>query len=380
MAAPFSRTLGAVRSDRGRSAAVVGGLGFLLLATWASWLFEGRIAVFRTSTKARIEVTPAPAQVAAPTAGRIVEVHLVVGARVAAGDPLVTLDTASERIALDRARVRLGATEPELASMARQLAAETQAGSRGATADAESERMVIAQRRSLEVALTQAEEEEKRTRAMVAAGVQPSADLSHAVAETKLRRAALDAQLHEVGARTADRRQRESTREVGREQLERQRAELEASIATTRGEIDQLVHEIDRHTVRAPVAGVLGDVAVLRPGAVLAEGAVIATVVPDGTLQAVAEYGPAAIGRIAPGQRAHVRLDGFPWTHYGTLEARVVRVGSELREGLIRVELSLAPHTTIPVAHGMTGTIDIEVEQASPVELLVRALGEGSGS
>ena len=378
MAAPFSRTLGAVRSDRGRMAAVAGGLGFLLLAAWMIWLFVGQVAVFRTSLRARIEVTPAPTQVAAPTSGRLVEVHLVVGTRVAAGDVLVALDAAAERIALERAKGRLAAIEPELASVGRELVAETEAGRRGATADTEAERAVLARQRSLEVALAQAEEEETRTRKMVAAGVQPSADLALAIAETKQRRAALDAQIHEVGGRSADRQQREATRNVRREQLDRQRAELEADLVSGRAELERLAHEIDRRTVRAPIAGVLGEVAALRPGAVLAEGAVVATVIPDGTLQVVAEYGPAAIGRIAPGQHAHVRLDGFPWTHYGTLDARVVRVGSELRDGVIRVELALAGGAKIPVSHGMTGTIEIEVERASPVELLVRAIGEGS--
>jgi len=379
MAAPFSRTLASVRSDRARRTLVAGALGILILAAWVVWMVVGEIAVYRTSVRARLEVTPAPTQVAARIGGRIVEVRLVVGTRVTAGDVLVSLDPTSKAIELERSKRRLAAIEPELASVARELAAEVEAGGDGAAADQAAEREVIARQRAVEVAVRQAEEEETRTRAMVEAGVQASADLSRAVAETKQRRAAFDALIHEAGGRTADRRQREATRNVRREQLDRQRAELHAVLATVRGEIEQLEHEIDRHTLRAPIAGVLGEVAALRPGAELADGAVVATVVPDGTLQVAAEYGPAEIGRISPGQRAHVRLDGFPWTHYGTLEARVARVGSELRDGVIRVELALAPGgATIPATHGMTGVIEIEVEHASPAELLVRAIGKGS--
>lgn len=378
MAAPFSRTLGAVRSDRGRAAVLAGGLGVMLLAAWLIWLFAGQVAVYRTSVRARIEVTPAPTQVAAPFGGRVVEVRLVVGTRVAEGDVLVVIDSAAEAIALERAKGRLAAIEPELASVGRELVAETEVGRRGASVDQEAEKAVQARQRALEISLRQAEDEEARTRKMVEAGVQPSADLTLAIAETKQRRAALEAQGHELSGRSADRFQREAARDVRREQLERQRAELQALLVSARAEIEHLGNEIDRRTVRAPIAGVLGEVAALRPGAVLADGGVIATIIPSGTLQAAAEYGPAAIGRIAPGQRAFVRLDGFPWTHYGTLDARVVRVGSELRDGVIRVELALAGSSTIPISHGMTGSIEIEVEHASPVELLVRAIGEDS--
>lgn len=381
MAAPFSRTLGAVRADRGRYAPAAAGLGILILGSWAIWLFAGQIAVYRMSARARLEVSPAPAQVAAPVGGRLVEVHLIVGTRVVVGDVLVAIDTAAEHIALDRAKARLAAVEPELESLSRELVAEATAGRGGATSDQEAESEVIARRRAVEAALAQAEEDEKRTRAMVEGGATAAADLSRAIAETKQRRAARDAVIHEAGGRNADRQSREATRAVRREQLTRQRAELEATVATLRGEIEQLVHEIDRRTLRAPVDGVLGDVAALRPGAVLADGAVVATVVPEGKLQVVGEYGPETIGRLAAGQRARVRLDAFPWTHYGTLDARVARVGNEVHDNLIRVELVLEPsQTAIPIAHGMTGTVEIEVEHASPAELLLRAIGKGARS
>ncbi len=358
---------------------LAGCLGALLFAAWLVWLTAGRITVLRTSERARLEVSPAPTKVAVPVSGRIVDVNLAVGTRVRGGDMLVALDATSDRIALKRAKDRLVAIEPELASVAREVEAETAAGRGGSAADQAIGREVLARQRARQVTLRQAEEDEARTRKMVEAGVQPTADLSRAISETNERRAALDALSHEAGARSGDRQQREAARNVRREQLERQRAELEAVLATIRAEIDELTAAIERRTVRSPIDGVLGEVAALRPGSVLAEGTVVATVVPDGTLQVVAEYGPAAIGRIAPGQPARVRLDGFPWTHYGTLRARVARVGSELREERIRVELTLDPgETAFRVTHGMTGSVEIEVERASPAELLIRAIGEGT--
>ena len=375
---PFHRTLSSLQADRGRVAAVTGAIGGVLIAMWIAWLYGGRVAVYRTSAHARLEVTPPPAQVAAPVSGRIVDVHLEISARVRAGDVLVVLDSTAQRIARERATAALSAIEPELASVDRELDAEEQAGRGGATSDREAQREALAQQRQVEVALEHAEEEETRTRVLVENGVLPDADLSRATMDVRRQRATLEALVHAASKRGAERHEREGTRRAAKEQLERQRAELESAVASARAEVEHLGHEVELRTLRAPLTGVLGQVASLRPGGVIDVGDVVTTVVPDGALQVVAEYLPDAIGRVAAGQRARVRLDGFPWTQYGTLLARVSRVGSELREGVIRVELEFArAGTHIPIIHGMTGVVEIEVESASPAELLARAVGVG---
>jgi membrane fusion protein (multidrug efflux system) len=90
----------------------------------------------------------------------------------------------------------------------------------------------------------------------------------------------------------------------------------------------------------------------------------------------VAEFSPAALGRIQPGQAARLRLDGFPWVQYGSLAVKVLRVGSELRAGRIRVELDV-PHASsrIPLQHGLPGAVEIEVERVAPATLLLRVAG-----
>lgn len=43
-----------------------------------------------------------------------------------------------------------------------------------------------------------------------------------------------------------------------------------------------------------------------------------------------AEFAPSsALGRVRPGQRARVRLAGFPWTEYGTISASVASVAAD---------------------------------------------------
>jgi membrane fusion protein (multidrug efflux system) len=123
----------------------------------------------------------------------------------------------------------------------------------------------------------------------------------------------------------------------------------------------------------------VGEIADLRIGAVVSRGLELARVVPEGGLQIVARYLPAdAVGRIAPGQPGRLRLDGFPWTQYGSVAATVTAVAGEAREGRLRVELAVDPggSARVPLEHGMSGQLEIEVERVSPFTLILRAAGK----
>ena len=99
--------------------------------------------------------------------------------------------------------------------------------------------------------------------------------------------------------------------------------------------------------------------------------------VPSGALHIVAGFVPAeAFGRVQPGQPARLRLQGFPPAQYGSVHAVVSSVASEVRDGRVRVELALAQvNTSVPMQHGLPGTVEVEVEQISPAALVLRAAG-----
>jgi hypothetical protein len=77
------------------------------------------------------------------------------------------------------------------------------------------------------------------------------------------------------------------------------------------------------------------------------------------------------------GQPAQLRLAGFSWTEYGVVEGVVARVGGEVRDGRVRVELDVHAETAprVPAQHGLAGTLEVEVERASPASLLLRSAG-----
>ncbi|HMA06707.1 MAG TPA: HlyD family efflux transporter periplasmic adaptor subunit, partial [Ramlibacter sp.] len=163
------------------------------------------------------------------------------------------------------------------------------------------------------------------------------------------------------------------------ESLRRAVLSLEGEAATSAATIARLRQDIDRHALRAPVSGTIADVAALRTGAYVAQGQMLATVVPHGDLIIVADFAPASVlGRIRPGQPARLRLDGFPWAQYGSIEATVTRVAGEVRDGLVRVEFApeMVAGPRIALQHGLPGSIEVGIEEVSPAQLVLRAAGK----
>ena len=222
------------------------------------------------------------------------------------------------------------------------------------------------------------EEAEVFTR-LQARGLPAQIDVLRAKAEAQKRRAAADTLRLAVSRLDSDHRTQESDRKARLEGLRRDVTRLAGDMATAAATVERLAHEIERRRIRAPMAGRLGEVAELHIGSVVREGDRLAAVVPRGDLQVVADFlPPSALGRIRPGQPARLRLEGFPWTQYGSLAATVSRVASEVRNGRIRVELSVDPDraSPIPLQHGLPGTVEVQVERVAPATLVLRAAGK----
>ncbi|MDB5904638.1 MAG: Membrane fusion component of tripartite multidrug resistance system, partial [Betaproteobacteria bacterium] len=163
------------------------------------------------------------------------------------------------------------------------------------------------------------------------------------------------------------------------ENMKRSVVALEGERTTIQATIERLRQDIEKHLVRAPVAGTVGDVVPLRVGAYVAEGQKLATVVPRGGLVVIAEFTPAAVlGRIHPGQAARLRLDGFPWAQFGSIEATVSHVATEIRDNLVRVEFTPVSTSTgnIVMQHGLPGSVEVSIEKTTPAVLVLRAAGQ----
>jgi membrane fusion protein (multidrug efflux system) len=368
-----------LRSDSPHYAFFAWVVAFTCLAAWLGWFLLGGVTVVEVSKKARLEVQQAPHAVASPVAGKLALAHLAIGRLVRAGDLLVELDTGPEQLRLQEEEVRLAAYPQRLASMKSEIEAlqrAVEADQRSADAAALSAR---ARAREAGAAVDFAQDNERRMVEESRAGGVAQIDALRAQSEARKLGAARDALTVEVRRIELDARTRARQSMVQVESLRRGMVSLEGEMATGQATLSRLKQDIERHRVRAPVDGRIGDVMPLKPGAYVPEGQKLATIIPDGELVVVAELNPAtALGRVRAGQAARLRLDGFPWAQYGAPQARVLRVAGEIRDGTLRAELAVeaAPRATVPLQHGMPGSVEIEVERVAPAVLLLRAAGQ----
>lgn len=377
MSTPFSRTLRSLDADRGGAAALAAAAALLVLGAWAAWIFLGRVSAYEATADARLEVQRAVHPLASPVEGRVVRTALAVGRRVAAGEVLVEIDAQPERLALDEARARVADLERQEGALQAELRAEegalaTHAGARGASVEE-----ARARAREAESLARVAESNARRLGALRDAGGVSQMEWERAQADAAAKRAAADAQ-----RLTAERLEREGAVQAGDRrvrvaELRRELAEVQGARETGAARVRSLEHAAEARRLRAPVSGTVGEVAGVEPGAVVRPGERLGAVVPDGRVRAVARFPVSALGRIRPGQAARLRLDGFPWTEYGTLAARVAEVASEPSGGRIRVELVLdsTSASSAPIAHGLPADAEVRVDRASPFALLMRAAG-----
>jgi membrane fusion protein (multidrug efflux system) len=370
------RTLRAVEADgttrRLIPLAVIG----LLLTGWSLWFCVVPVAVYETSHAARLEVDRAVHPVESALAGKILSTRLTLGALVHAGDPLVLLDDERERRRLLEEERRLAGVRPQREALLRAIAAEEAAQRLARQTSRSTVDEADARRREGEAVARFADDEADRLAKL--RGKLSDLELLRARAEAEKERAAARALGLDLERVQGDERTRERLTEAHLEQLHRDLAAVASEIDTTAAAADVLAQDIERHVLRAPVDGRVGSIAPgLQPGAVLREGGRVATIVPAGELRVTADFvAQAALGRILPGQRARLRLYGFPWTQFGSVQARVTSVEAEPRDGRVRVELAVvtAP-PAIPMQHGLPGMIEVEVERVTPATLLLRAVG-----
>ena len=118
-----------------------------------------------------------------------------------------------------------------------------------------------------------------------------------------------------------------------RAQLQGERVETETQLVRQEQELEKLEHRRRLAELRSPANGVVKDLATHGAGAVLAPGTVLMTLVPEGeALVAEVWLANQDAGFVAGGQRAKLKIAGFPFQKYGMLDARVLRVSADSSE------------------------------------------------
>ena len=358
-------------------------MALALLIAWLVWSFRAEVTRYEVTDSARLEVKGSVTPVQAHVTGPLASWSVVLGKQVWAGEVLAEIGTESERLNLQEEHTRWQTLQPQLAVLKAQMASQDRGRVPERQALGFSTDAAKAQYVEAEAQAALAEQEAARARSLQAEGILARADAERAIANAESKRASADSLRVAVSRLLPEQQVREADREVRLTQVLSDIEKLKAQIANSESAMQRLEFEIERRRIRAPIAGRLGESALLHVGSHINEGDRLGVIVPDGDLQIVADFSPsAAFGKVKPGQVGTMRLQGFPWGQYGTVSATVSRVASEIRDGKVRVELALSSKmpSVIPMQHGLPGSLEIAVERISPATLILRSMGDLVGA
>lgn len=118
-----------------------------------------------------------------------------------------------------------------------------------------------------------------------------------------------------------------------RQQLYNERVEAEAHFKKVQQDWDKQQHRHGLLELRAPQAGIVKDLATHTPGAVVAPGTILLTLVPhDEPLLAEVWVTNADAGFVQPEQRARLKFAAYPFQKYGLLDGVVQQVSADAQD------------------------------------------------
>lgn len=379
MPTSFSRTTRSLVNDSSLYAIVAWLIGGLILTGWMIWFFYTEITVYEISTTARLEVNRSAHPIATPVAGKIISTSLSLGQKVKKGEVLIILDTENEDLRLQEEESRLRALPPQIASLEKQISDLEQSRTKGYKASQAAIQSARLRKNEASSAVEFAKDHEQRLIELSNSGKIPLIETLRAKSESKKLISARDALSKDIRRIKMDAQTQGHEKLAEIENLKREAARLTGDLETTQIRISLLKQNIEKHFIKAPATGKIGDVTALQIGTYVSIGDKLGSVVPNSKLRIVADFPPAAVlGRIHPGQLSHMRLDGFPWSQFGTIKAHVSRVGSEIRDNVVRVEFSptMSSQSLIILQHGLPGSIEVNIEQITPAIMVLRSAGQ----
>ena len=386
MAYPFDRTLRSLNGYESGTRVMLVVLVLLGVGGLVAWAVLARVPIVKLSSQGRIEPHNAVHRLEPPAAGRVVRSMLKLDEEVKEGDLLIEFDTRAERLELEQSKATLAAVEQELGVIRAQIANKRKESTATGQVDEVAIREAMEREREIAPRHKLARERAELVLKSPSGAISALEKLERATDVDALGYAKTAQSLAIIRLRREQgvRGQTLAAQLLG---LQREELRTEGSIRELGVAISRLEYQIERRHYRAPASGRLVDVAELGAGAFIADGQRLGTIVATGAQNRIrARFPKEVVGIIQPGQTAQVKLDGYPWTIYGTVPAKVTRVGTEPGRtataeaipGTVRVELDIETpaDSRIQLHHGMTATVEVEVARVSPIALLMRSIGE----
>jgi hemolysin D len=382
---PFQRTLRSLNGDEFaiRMALVV--LCIAALAGMAIWSVEARIPVLKVSTLGRIEPHNAVHRIEPAEAGKVLVSNLALDREVVEGEVLIEFDSQEQRFELNQSEINQATLTRDLTALNEQIARKKQELTENTQADEAALREAEARSRELGPKYRLAQQRQRRAEQTAPGAI---SDLEKLERKTESDELARSSETQPIALRRLQRDQAVRRAAIDSQllQMNRDRLKLKGDLDGLDVTIARLKYQIDRRIIRAPASGQLVDVVELAAADYINQGQRLGTILAKGSLRVRARFPKETVGIIRPGQTAQLKLDGYPWSVYGTVPATVTSVGTEVSilptaetiPGTVKVELDVQTPADprIVLQHGMTATVEIEVARVSPVTLAMRAIGE----
>lgn len=347
---------GAARRARNRGwlvgvAIVVLVAGIAWFAHW--WTVERFIESTDDAYLQADSVTVAP-----KISGYVTQVYVHDNQAVAAGAPLVRLDTRQYEASLAQAQATVDAREADLARAQADLK-QQQAG----VAQAQAQEQVA------QVVAQHAQDDVVRYAPLTAAGAETKERLASLVSTRDQARAT-------VAANAAAVRSAETQIDATTAQIAQARAQVEAARASLR----QAQLDVDDTTLYSSIAGRVGDRSV-RVGQYVQPGTRLLTVVPVQRIYLEANFKETQIGHMRPGQQATLHVDALRGIDlHGVVDSFSPGTGAQfallppenatgnftkiVQRVPVRIRLDAGPQTRALLLPGLSVTVDVNTRTA----------------
>ncbi|WP_047238463.1 HlyD family type I secretion periplasmic adaptor subunit [Chromobacterium subtsugae] len=171
-----------------------------------------------------------------------------------------------------------------------------------------------------------------------------------------------------------------------REQLD-ESSKAQQQLTQNRGEEAKANQRQQRMKLTAPVAGTVQQLAIHTVGGVVTQAQALMEIVPDDALEVDANIDNKDIGFVNVGQEAVVKVETFPYTRYGYLTGKVVKLSNDAvqdkRLGLVfpaRIRLNQSrikvENKWVNLSPGMAVTVEVKTGQRRVAEYFLSPLVE----
>lgn len=373
MAINFSSSLAAIQADLNQRALGIVWVPVVLLLFWFGWLLLAPLSITKQGSGVLQNGQPEIA-ITASVDGRVQSLEVAAGAQVVAGDALVYIQAEGEQQQLVSVQKSLDEQRAALIALQAVQAGERQALRIQQESLAEKQLTLKAQ-----IASVQARYEQQQKMVTLLQGA------SSAVSKIELQKEQLQLQeLHEhllitrqqQAQANSDYQQVLEQQKINSSRFEQQNSDQQSRIAALEVELAQAQQAAWHKVLRAPKSARVAEVMPVQPGQWITAGTQLATLIPEGDLQVVAQFNPAdAQGYLQAGQQARIQVDSFPWLQFGAVDAEIINIDEAARDGVIRVVLVLKGNNKLALRSGMTGQVIVDVASATPWQLLIQSLG-----